>query len=61
MQQIQDRELRELAATLPEVVLRGKAPATVKMYKGAFVRWKKWAPKKKEVCVFPGSAFHGII
>ena len=38
MQAVQDPELRELADSLPEVVLRGKAPSTVKQYSGAFVR-----------------------
>ena len=35
MEQVEDPELKELAAMLPEVVLRGRAPSTVKMYSGA--------------------------
>ena len=57
MQSIEDPELKELADSLPEVVLRGKAPSTVKQYSGAFVGWKKWAGRKKEVCTFPVSPF----
>ena len=58
LKEIEDPELRELASALPDIVLQGKAPATVKKYSGAFLRWKLWAERKKEVCVFPASALH---
>ena len=45
---LQDPDLCELAKSLPAVVLRGKAPSTVKKYSGAFLRWKRWAQKKKD-------------
>ena len=43
---IEDPELRELAQLLPTVVLRSRAPATMKKYSGAFLRWKSWATQK---------------
>ena len=46
-------ELKELATSLPSIVLRGRAPATVKKYSGAFLRWKRWA-EDHNVSVMPG-------
>ena len=43
MEVIEDPELQELAQLLPTVVLRSRAPSTVKKYSGAFLRWKSWA------------------
>ena len=57
-QAVNDPELRELAQILPDIVIRGKAPSTVKQYSGAFLRWKAWAAKKSEVRCFPVSPFH---
>ena len=57
MNDIEDAELKELASSLPDVVLRGKAPSTAKQYSGAFVCWKRWANSKPEVCAFPASPF----
>lgn len=51
--EIHDPELKALAGSLPEVVLRGKAPSTATKYNGAFARWKKWAESKHEVSVLP--------
>ena len=33
----------ELAQLIPTIVIRGKAPATVRKYSGAFLCWKNWA------------------
>ena len=55
---LQDERLKELANSLPALVLRGKAPSTVKKYSGAFLRWKKWASDKLEIQVFPAKPFH---
>ena len=44
--EIEDPELQELAKSLPLVVLRSRAPATVKKYSGAFLRWKNWTQTK---------------
>ena len=37
------------------MVLRSRAPSTVKKYSGAFLRWKTWAQQKYEVPYFPAS------
>ena len=37
---IDDSELKVLTEALPSIVLQSKAPATIKKYSGAFVRWK---------------------
>ena len=52
---IDDPELKELANLLPTVVLRSRAPSTVKKYSGAFLRWKTWAQQKYEVAYFPAN------
>lgn len=43
---LQDPDLCELAKSLPAVVLRSKAPSTVKKYSGVFLHWKQWAQKR---------------
>ena len=58
LQEFEDPELQELAESLPAVVLRGKAPSTVKKYSGAFVRWKKWASARREIEIFPVQPLH---
>ena len=47
-----------MAESLPAVVLRGKAPSTVKKYSVAFVRWKKWASARREIEIFPVQPLH---
>ena len=42
---MQDLDLKELAESLPAVVMSSRVPATAKKYAGAFLRWKKWAVK----------------
>lgn len=42
---LQDLDLCELAKSLPEVVLRNKAPSTARKYNVAFLQWKQWAQK----------------
>lgn len=44
--EVEDPGLQELAKSLPLVVLRSRAPSTVKKYSGAFLRWKKWTQTK---------------
>ena len=46
-----------LCSSLPDVVLEGKVPATVRKYSAAFLQWKLWEKKKEEVCLFPASKF----
>ena len=55
---LQNEQLKELARSLPAIVLQGKAPSTTKKYCGAFLRWKKWALDKHEVQVFPAKPIH---
>ena len=56
--ELQHPKLQELAKSLPDVVLRGKALSTAKKYSGAFCRWKKWASSKPEVCILPTKPLH---
>ena len=49
LEDIQDPELQELAAALPELALQSRAPSTIKKYSGAFSRWRKWAATKSEI------------
>ena len=56
---IEDPELRELAESLPSVVLQSRAPSTVKKYGGAFLRWKRWALNKQaDIPTLPASPLH---
>ena len=48
---VKDPELKELAAALPALALHSRAPATVKKYSGAFLRWRKWASAKPEITI----------
>ena len=50
---LQDPELRRLAAALPQAVLSSRADSTTKKYMYAFLKWKEWAVRKREVAVFP--------
>ena len=50
-----DPELKQLADSLPKVVLAGRAPATVRKYSGAFGRWKKWVDAKQGIAAMPAS------
>ena len=53
-----DPELKQLADSLPKVVLAGRAPATVRKYSGAFGRWKKWVDAKQGIAAMPASPVH---
>ena len=56
---IEHPELRELAESLPEIVLRSRAPSTVKKYGGAFLRWKRWALYKcADIQLLPAKRLH---
>ena len=58
LQSIEDPELRDLASTLPSIVIPGKAPATIKKYGGAFGRWKRWATDHPKVLVLPAKPMY---
>ena len=49
LRELQDPELQELAAVLPNLALQSREPATVKKYSGAFSHWRKWAAAKSEI------------
>ena len=56
---IEDPKLKELSELLPTVVLRGRAPSTVKKYSGAFLRWKSWTTQKFEYQAYlPAKPLH---
>ena len=57
LKDIKDPELKDLAESLPALVLRGKAPATVKKYAGAFSRWRRWSASKPTLQAFPAKPF----
>ena len=58
LRDLQKPELQQLAAGLPDVVLRGKADSTTKKYLGAFQRWKVWAESMEIVPSFPVKGMH---
>ena len=56
---VDNPELSALAEFLPVVVLRGRAPSTVRKYSGAFLRWKKWAKAKQVgIQILPAKPLH---
>ena len=52
-----DEMLCSLAASLPDVVLAGRAPSTAAKYSAAFSRWKSWA-SSHQLPSFPASPNH---
>ena len=55
---LEDPELRRLAAGLPAVVMQSRADSTTKKYLGAFQRWKTWAEARQGVPSFPVKGIH---
>ena len=53
VEEVEDPDIQELAQLLLSIVLRGRAPSTVKKYSGAFLRWKRWAAQKFTEAIFP--------
>ena len=50
---------KELASSLPDIVLKGRAMSTVKKYAGAYNHWKNWASSKSEISsTLPPSPIH---
>ena len=56
--ELEDPELKELAASLPRTVLQSRADNTTKKYARAFQRWKEWAEPRREVTVYPVQEVH---
>jgi len=52
----EEPRLKQLAESLYDTVLQGKAPSTTKKYLGGFRRWKLWATDHK-VPVFPAKEY----
>ena len=55
---LEDPELRRLAAALPTTVLRSRADSTTKKYLGAYRRWKTWTDSRQGVPSFPVQDVH---
>ena len=58
LNQLQDPELKRLASTLPDTVMRSRADSTATKYLYAFRRWKEWAEQRREVTVYPVQEVH---
>ena len=56
--ELQDPELKRLAAYLPQTVMSSRADSTVTKYLHAFRRWKEWADTQAEISVFPIQVAH---
>ena len=56
--EIEDPDLRKLAASLPGTVMRSRADSTARKYMCAFQRWRTWAEPRSEVTVFPVNEVH---
>ena len=50
-------DLKDLANSLPSVVLASRAASTVDKYSGGFTRWKVWA-RGHTIPILPDSPFH---
>ena len=57
LKDLEDEELQELAAGLPEAVLKSRATSTTKKYLGAYKRWKSWAASH-DLPTFPAEMAH---
>ena len=57
LKDLEDPDLKELAAKLPDTILHSRADSTVKKYLGAFKRWKAWA-KQHRMTAMPAKEVH---
>ena len=53
MNDIQDDRLKEIASTLPSVVLQSRQDGTTRTYASGYQKWKSWASKFDEICHLP--------
>ncbi len=58
LDELEDPELKRLAAFLPDTLLRSRADSTTRKYLGAFRRWKTWADARQDVPAFPVQDIH---
>ena len=56
--ELEDPELRKLAAALPKTVMHSRADSTAQKYMRAFRHWQAWAEPRREVAVFPVRDVH---
>jgi hypothetical protein len=49
---LKDPELRSLAGDIPGILLRDRAPRTMRKYQDSFQRWHTWA-ESKDLCSLP--------
>ena len=54
LDQFHDPELKNLAQSLPSILLQDRAPGTVTTYVNAYRAWKRWA-SSRGVCPLPAS------
>ena len=57
LKDLEDEELQELAARLPEAVLKSRGTSTTKKYLGAYKQWKSWAAAH-DLPTFPAEMAH---
>ena len=57
LKDLEDPDLKELAAKLPDTILHSRADSTVTKYLGAFKRWKTWA-KQHGMTAMPAKEVH---
>lgn len=55
---VHDARLKELATTLPAVLLESKAKNTQKKYGRGFAAWREWASSFPEVQAIPANSLH---
>lgn len=51
---LKDPELRSLVGDIPGILLRDRAPRTVRKYQDSFQRWHTWA-ESKDLCSLPAT------
>ena len=56
--ELEDPELRKLAASLPKTVMHSRADSTTRKYMCAFQRWQAWAEPRQGITVYPVEEAH---
>ena len=55
LEQFHDPELKNVAHSLPSILLHDRAPGTVTTYVNAYGAWKRWA-SARGVCTLPANS-----
>ena len=58
---MKDDSVRELALSLPDVVMAGRAKSTTSKYQRAWSNWLDWCEDKEEITAFPANPFYVAI